>query len=609
MSNNNSTQTATSYQSANNYRGGNRRYNNRPDRGTYNGTSRSEDLNVGAVNDTCITNGIADVSNNGKGQGKGQNNYRGNYQGQGFGQNNYRGNNQGSTPPGYANRQFHKKPYHDNQNGDSEGNSSDNSHMNYRSSTSNSTSDNGYQNNSHRSNNSGNYRGNYNGSRNNGYSNNDTDRHTNHRYNNGGNYNGNQRNDNRQQQQDDTDNSLLTNNEWKRELVEYVYRSLELSRFKFKIIENEEDLSLLKNTKYLSPNYNGINGLLVFKKINDKYFSCIIDRRSLAYNYKQIDINNVKITPINIRLSMSIYDGSIMDGVILYSNNNSNNNNGANRYQKTFVINDIYYLNGQNLIDDRISNKMINITQYMKQHYSQDKRLNNVEFLINTLFPMSDIKRLIDVDIPQSRHKSSIKGLSFYPELSSTKLIYLFNNGLSNKNLNDDEPYVNGVTKIGAKFSKRSEEEDVAYGSGNRNQNKDRDKGSVKEEQYVERKPNVPKNVPVRDPKIQVVDEIVAIFRLKKTDTVDVYSLHLCKKIDKDGKHFVKYKKFGMAYIPTKDCSYFCKDMFDNTDKDNVLVRCKYAEDKEKWIPYEQAPKGTKLPDSTSVVKQLLEIN
>ena len=232
--------------------------------------------------------------------------------------------------------------------------------------------------------------------------------------------NNNYRNNNRYNNYNgDLEKNEFINQEFiKQQLVNYIYNALEISKFKYSLIEYEYDLPLITNTKhFVSPNYNGIVSLLVFKKIQDKYYSVIIDRRTLSYNPTQLDINKVKITPINVQLDESIYNGSIIDGVLLY-------NNGHNR-KKIFVVNDLYFFRGKKLTDDKINNKMLNISVYLDSFDNKDSNLNTVELIPNKLYDLKDIKKLVNVHIPKSKYSNCIKGVTFYPEISGTKLIYL----------------------------------------------------------------------------------------------------------------------------------------------------------------------------------------
>jgi hypothetical protein len=202
--------------------------------------------------------------------------------------------------------------------------------------------------------------------------------------------------------------------ETKRQVLEYVYRAIDLGQYKYYLLKYECELSQLKEkSAYVSPNYNGLNSLLVFIKIKNRYLSYIIDRKTLTYNINQIDYNTVKIIPIQYRLEESIYNGSIFDGVLLY-----NNIDGL----KHFVINDVYYLKGKRLVDDKLSNKMFNISAYLDT-ITDDKRTNNIVFIVNKLYELNTINQLINVYIPKSKYNKSIKGVAFYQEYSGTKLI------------------------------------------------------------------------------------------------------------------------------------------------------------------------------------------
>ena len=319
-------------------------------------------------------------------------------------------------------------------------------------------------------------------------------------------------------------NNDMENNIIKNKLVNYIYNILDVSKFKYSLLEYETDLVQLNQNEYLvTPNYNGINCLIVFIKLRNTYYSFAIDRKSLTYNIAQIDYNLIKMIPLSIRLDESIYNGSIFDGVLLY---------GSNR-KKTVVINDIYYFRGENLLDERMKNKMLNIKIYLESNYKEDNLLNNVNFIVNKLYDIKNIEKLINVYIPKSKYTNSIKGIVFYPQISSNKLIYLFNNC--------------------------SQDNDNA---------------------------NNKKEIKIREVNISD-DGIVLTFRMRKTNTVDVYHLYLVKKMKKNDKKIIKYKKYVMAYIPTIEVSHFCKDLFLTSNDQDILVKCKFCNIKKKWIPIE----------------------
>jgi hypothetical protein len=365
----------------------------------------------------------------------------------------------------------------------------------------------------------------------------------------------------RQTQQTDSDDlnnydRINDNKELKQQLIRYIYNNIELSKYKYKIIEYETELSIINGNKYyVSPNYNGISSLLVFTKQQGKYYSFIVDKRSLNYNFSQLDYDTIKIIPIDVKLDESIYNGTIIDGVLLYNNNNNNNNNNN---IKNFVINDIYTLRGQNISGDKINYKMINISQYLKAFFKNEPHLNNVYFLVNTLYELNEIDKLVNSYIPKSKYSNAIKGLAFFPELSGTKIIYLYNNCAKDKVIDVDNAPI---------ISKKN----------------------------IVRKSNVPTG-----------ESLIATFRFKKTTTVDVYDLLLGIKIEKDGKKYVKYKNCGIAYIPTKECSYFCNDMFSsNNGLDHVLVDCKYMPEREKWVPIKRSNKNR--PDFYDIVQKNID--
>ncbi|QKF93839.1 adenylation domain of GTP-dependent mRNA capping enzyme [Fadolivirus algeromassiliense] len=356
----------------------------------------------------------------------------------------------------------------------------------------------------------------------------------------------------------DNDNDYLDNDNIKHLLLTYIYDTIELSNYKYKLLEYEFDLPLLKEKKYyISPNYNGIQSLLVFIKIKDKFLSFIVDRKTLTYNINQIDYNKVKIIPVHYRLDESIYNGTILDGVLLYNNIDG---------MKHFVVNDIYYFRGKDTTADKITNKMLSFTTYLET-IKEDQNMNNLIFIPNKLYELKEIQQLSNVYIPKSKYNKSIKGISFYPEFSGMKLLYLYNN-CSQDNKQEDQPQ--------------------------KNTQKDQVSETPKE---------------IRQSNIVVSnDNLTAIFKMKKTDTVDVYNLYIGEKSIEGDKKLFKYKKIDIAYVPTKECSYFCKDAMSKSSNDGILVDCKYDNTKGKWIPYKIIT-DKKRPDTIDKIEHVLNIN
>ncbi|MBA42584.1 MAG: hypothetical protein CMF62_01060 [Magnetococcales bacterium] len=336
-------------------------------------------------------------------------------------------------------------------------------------------------------------------------------------------------------------NEPIKNNYIQNQVINYVYKKVELANFKFRIINSEDDLKQLRNNNhYLSPNYNGINCLMVFKKIKDKFVSCLIDRRSLSYKLDQVKVEDIKFTPINLRLEKGIYNGTIFDGILLHPNETGG--------RKVYIINDVYYFRGEDFTRDKINHKVLNISTYLNQINCRDNAMNNITLILNELYDINRIQELTYDIIPKMDLVKHVKGVCFYPEVSATKLIYIYD--------------------IKPKVEKSTETKD--------------------------------KNAFLK--KLNSSDDLFATFEMRKTETSDVYELYLLKKMKIEGKKVAKNKLYDIAYIPTTDDSIFCKNLFDENTK-KLLVKCKYVNDRNKLTPYKVA-NDTKRADTLSDIKK-----
>lgn len=314
-------------------------------------------------------------------------------------------------------------------------------------------------------------------------------------------------------------------NDEKNHLLSYIYNKINLSDLKYKILESESDLIDIKKGYYVSPNYNGINCLLVFFKSSDKHYSFLVERKTLNYNWSQIDLDRIKIHPVKIRFREDIYNGTIFDGIL---------NSGINNF---FTICDTYYFRGENFLNIDVFTKSLNISAYLKCNYIDDDNLNDLKIKVSKFKDLFETKNLINNIDPDAR------GIAFYPKKSGLK--YLLINLQSQK------------------------------------------------KQEIKDNNNIYEEIP---------NNTEGVFKIKKTETIDVYNLYLCAVIKKKERNVLKSRRIDIAYIPTIECSKKCRDILKN--KDNTLIYCIYNKVKNKWIPIKECNTKNK-PDLISDIYKL----
>lgn len=360
----------------------------------------------------------------------------------------------------------------------------------------------------------------------------------------------------------------INDNSIKEIIGKYIYSLIDLKKYKYTVINTIDDLHILKSQKYyVSLNFCGLNCLYVFIKIRDKYFSVIIDKKTLSFNQSQVIFSNIKMYYTTIRLDESIYDGTIMDGIFIDN-------------EQKFIVNDIFYFRGTNLTDDKISNKLINIKVFLDATMKQDDLINNIMVTTNKFFELCDIEKIINA--PIMKKKNIVRGLLFYPDLSGISLVYVTVNKTSSE--------LSGIDKI-----KTFDD------------NKTSDKITRKNiEEVVKEKMDSPKFI--NKYKIKTTKEIYATFEIKKTDITDVYKLFLAATEIKNGKPQLRGKKIDIAFIPTTECSAMCNSLFENSAGGMQLVKCLFDKNHGKWIPIER-DNTKKHPTLISEIESFLEIN
>jgi len=346
-----------------------------------------------------------------------------------------------------------------------------------------------------------------------------------------------------------------TNINIKNIVLDYLYNKIEVADHKYVLIKNIGDVYELKNKKYyVSGNSCGINSFLIFMKKDNTYYSYLVDRRSISYNKNTLKKSSVRFTEIKLPVDLKIYEGTIIDGILIDSDNKliSNGDNKSNKMQ--FMINDVFNFCGKSLLSMNYKKKLFTIKTMLSEYIDKSKTNTNIELYLSAPFEINQANDLFNEYININTKKYNIKGLSFYPEVSGTKLIYLFDK--------QDEKIKNDFNTGNVEIKPDEKNDD--------NLSLLESSDSKKIFKFVLINP-------------ECIDDIIANIEMKKTATSDVYKLYSVFNIS---DNYVK-KKIGIAYIPSYELSIKCKLLFLNSDK--KIMICKFNSNKGKWIPVDIA--------------------
>jgi hypothetical protein len=352
------------------------------------------------------------------------------------------------------------------------------------------------------------------------------------------------------------------------QLIRYIYSTIDISNFKYELLKFDNQLSkFIENKYYVSPNFYGKNCFLVFIKIKSRYYSFMIDRKQLSYDIQKVKFDNVFIHHCNVDVDLSIYNGTIFDGIYNKRNN-----------LHEFIITDVYYFKGTEYTNIDLRNKLFEMEMYFDNignqiKYSRDKinSKTNLEIVINKLQDIKNIRKLVNEDI-KTYVNQKVRGLCFYPDISGTKLIYIFEN---NNNTNNGN-YINKNTNI----SNNTNSTDL-----------------VRSKRLIKKVFIAKHNKP-----------IYAVLEMRATKIVDNYKMYAVEKINTGNNIKLKKCQMDIAYIPDISKSEWCRDITNKSHRGSVFVKCIWKDDKRKWEPLE-LQKNVKLPSlMEDIRKDIIEM-
>lgn len=210
--------------------------------------------------------------------------------------------------------------------------------------------------------------------------------------------------------------AFLVNDENKLKIIDYIFNLIDLSKYRYNMLDNMQQLQFLKNNEHLvSPNFKGFNYFLLFNKTikitnegQKEYSQCIaIDKKCLSYNKKTIDIKKVFMYKIRLMAAPNIFRGTLFDAKLI---------------KNIMLIKDCYYFGGNSLIDMEMTEKMIYLDNNIANQFQKDG-CENFKLKINKLYKYSLLDKLVYEIIPKC--ELEITGLIFYSKKSG--ISYIFN--------------------------------------------------------------------------------------------------------------------------------------------------------------------------------------
>lgn len=207
----------------------------------------------------------------------------------------------------------------------------------------------------------------------------------------------------------------------KENLIAYIFQTISLDKYKYILIKDTTDLDYIcKNNPYYGYNYYGFNHFLVFLKLNNTRYSFFIDRKTLKYDKKKIkDYNSVITTKARLTIDHSLYNGTILDGIL-------NTQNG----KKTFIITDAFYVGGESYLDIEYKTKMEKLkTNLLSKIETNGENDDNIKFLIDDVYNDIEFKKKNDLKTNTLKPSLGVnaRGIICYPTKSGVKYIQNFN--------------------------------------------------------------------------------------------------------------------------------------------------------------------------------------
>ena len=350
---------------------------------------------------------------------------------------------------------------------------------------------------------------------------------------------------------------------------------------------SKKNVNNLKESSFLvSLRSFGKNFILFVTKLNDKNYCIFINKKNESMNIVQFHFNQ------------EIYDGTMFDGELV--KNNLNN--------WIFIINDIAYYKGKNIITERFTKRQSIINNILQNEYKNNN--NNFYIIKKDFFGYEKINDLVDKYQECLNYKHS--GLYFknvdnfsdnylfiFPECRTDSKI--LNNGITIDNQkvivdnNSNQNDIDNNMKSSIEQNILSNEEENLFGdtefisSNNKNNNNTNTTNSNTNNIFIKQKPIQQVN---NNEKLKL-NKITCNFLINPTNLPDVYELYCYSNNN-------AIEKYSYAAVPDINTSKLLKELISfNNINDNIhkkinnnniiYVECNYHKKFKKWVPFKKA--------------------
>jgi hypothetical protein len=343
---------------------------------------------------------------------------------------------------------------------------------------------------------------------------------------------------------------------------------------------NKKNVNNLKENKFLvSLSTFGKKFVLFITRYNQKKFCIFINKK------------NDTMTITQLKFADDLFNGTLLDGEIVKNNEE----------KWIFLINDIAYYKGQNIVTKSFSDRQKIIENMIL--IEQDNGDNNETLFISkkSYFEYKNIKDLCERYINYLNFKCS--GL-FFKNLNNFSDNYLF----IFPECRTDSKILNNTNKI--EFKKKYNEDNETNNNIDKTKinddNDDKDNNLFYDVDIIEIDNNETKTEKYFGNNIPKLEKTTCKFLINSTIMPDIYELY-CK----NSNNYVE--KHSYAAVPDMETSEFIKNIFDNKYNKSedinskiengraIYVECNYHKNFKKWIPY----KKVESMDSINTINQI----